>query len=142
MNAYFFHTAAQPLFGIYAPPRARVARDQAVLLCAPVGHEYVRTHWALRQLADRLTHAGFHLFRFDYSGLGDSWGDFESASVEQWLADTRTALGELIDTSGVRDVTILGVRLGATLAVRALQEQPVRRLVLWDPVVQGRAFVE
>ena len=141
MNAYFFHTAAEPLFGVYAPPAARADRDEAILICPPVAHEYTRCHWALRQLAERLALEGFHVFRFDYTGLGDSWGEFGQASVARWVDDVRTALAELADTAGVRQVTLLGLRLGATLALEAARGANVARLVLWDPVVRGSSFV-
>jgi pimeloyl-ACP methyl ester carboxylesterase len=142
MNAYFFHTAEQPLFGIYLPPRGRTDRGEGILLCPPIAHEYTRTHWALRQLGDHLAQAGFHVFRFDYSGLGDSWGDFTQGSVEQWRADVRTALTELEDNAGVKKINVLGLRLGATLACEVARQHPLHRLVMWDPIVSGRGYVD
>src|SRR5688572_20567272 len=86
-NAFFFGSAAQPLFGLYGPPQAQQDHDHAILLCAPVGHEYMRANWGLRLLGDHLIQAGYHVMRFDYSCLGDSWGTFEQARVGQWVAD-------------------------------------------------------
>jgi uncharacterized protein len=141
MQTYFFNTAQEPLYGIYRPPRARSGREDAVLLCPSIAHEYVRAHRALRQVADQLVQAGCHTFRFDPSGLGDSWGTFADASVARWRADLGTAIAELRDNSGVRRISLLGLRLGATLACAAARSNPARQLVLWDPVVQGGAFV-
>jgi alpha-beta hydrolase superfamily lysophospholipase len=142
MHPYFFHTAAEPLFGIYAPPRSPRPSDEAVLLCPPVGHEYGRAHWAMRQLASQLAQAGLHVFRFDYTGLGDSWGRFEDVSLARWTADVRTALAELAESAGVARVSVVGLRFGAALAFEAARQAPVDRLILWDPVVQGSAYLD
>ena len=142
MTPLFFHTAAQPLFGHYGPPTSHQDRDTGVLLCAPVGHEYMRTHWCLRLLAAELQRAGFHVFRFDHSFHGDSWGQFEEAAIDRWLADIQAAFQELVDNSGVRQVAAVGLRLGATLACAAGREIPLQHLILWDPVLDGRKYVE
>ena len=63
-TAFFFNSAAQPLFGLYGPPAAHQDLDCGVLLCGPVGHEYDRAHWELRLLGDHLIEAGFHVMRF------------------------------------------------------------------------------
>jgi uncharacterized protein len=141
-NAFFFGSAARPLFGLYGPPAPRHDLDHAVLLCGPVGHEYDRAHWGLRLLGDQLIDAGFHVMRFDYSCQGDSWGAFETASVPQWLEDIKTSLGELQDNANARHISIVGLRFGAALACAAATEIPVEHLVLCDPVLDGLAYVE
>lgn len=141
MNPLYFGSAARPLFGLYGPPRTRVDREEGIILCSPIGHEYIRTHWALRLLADQLLQEGYHVLRFDYSCQGDSWGAFEEATVEQWVADVKTAAEELADTSGVQKISAIGLRLGATLALEAARQGALHRLLLWDPVLDGRSYV-
>lgn len=141
-NAFFFGSAARPLFGLYGPPAAPRALDHGVLLCGPVGHEYDRAHWGLRLLGDQLIDAGFHVMRFDFSCQGDSWGAFEEASVEQWQDDIKAALGELQDNANARHISIVGLRMGAALACAAAVDVPVQHLVLCDPVLDGAAYVE
>jgi len=142
MTAFFFHDASAPLFGLYGPPCGDSDRAEAVLLCAATGHEYQRTHWCLRLLGEQFMRAGFHVFRFDYSGLGNSWGSFEQSTISRWVADVEAAVQELADTSGVRKLSVVGLRLGASLAYTAAREMPVHHLVLWDPILDGRAYVE
>lgn len=130
------------LLGIYHPS-AGPAKDSAVLLCPPILGEYMRTHACLRHLAGELASLGHHVLRFDYSGTGDSAGDVADASVADWVDDIRTAAGELQSITGVANVTLVGVRLGAALAFSAADESPgVRRLVLWDPVDDGAWYLE
>jgi alpha/beta superfamily hydrolase len=140
MNPFFFHTAAQPLFGLYGPPSNKKERGAAVLLCSPLGHEYIRTHWCLRLLAEELMRAGFHVLRFDFSCQGDSWGIFEEATVLQWTKDISTAVNELQETSGVSRLSVVGMRLGGTLVCNAAPD--VDQIILWDPIVKGNAYVQ
>ena len=66
-----FGPDGQQRLGIYHAPRASVAGEGGVVLCAPIGQEYMRTHRPLRQLALALADAGLHVLRFDYHGTGD-----------------------------------------------------------------------
>ena len=74
MIPMYFGSSARKLFGIYEAPMTGSAA-RGVVICPPWGQEYLRAHRALRLLATRLCNAGFHVFRFDYSGTGDSVGD-------------------------------------------------------------------
>lgn len=142
MNPFFFGTSARQLFGMYHPPRGELTRATGVVLCYPFGQEYMRSHRAFRQLANLLTKAGFPVLRFDYSGSGDSAGGSEEASLARWQEDIGTAIDELRDTAEVKQVALVGLRLGAALALRAAAARgDVSRLVLWDPIVDGAAYV-
>lgn len=103
----------------------------------------MRTHRALRQLALHLTKAGFDVLRFDFSGIGDSAGDNELASLLAWQADTALAIDELKDTANVKRVSVVGIRIGASVAYLATRERDdIDTVVLWDPVVHGKEYVD
>jgi uncharacterized protein len=137
MQLLHFGDPQRPLLGVHHP--AIGDRDAAVLICPPLGHEQVRSYRALRTLARQLAGEGFHVLRFDYTGQGDSAGRPQDADVAQWQRDARTALEELADLSGARRTTAVGLRLGGTIAATAGLR--VDHLVLWDPVVSGRAHL-
>ncbi|MCE2953016.1 MAG: alpha/beta fold hydrolase [Gemmatimonas sp.] len=141
MNALFFGSSDAPLYGVYHPPKARSGRRTGIVLCAPFGQEYMRSHRAFRQLALMLAKAGYHVFRFDYRGTGDSWGEGDAFTLEGAVADTGLAMEELRDTADVSEITLVGLRLGATVAALAAQEaDDLSHLVLWDPVVDGPSY--
>lgn|GEM_PF-887449 len=131
------------LVGIFHPP-ARQARDSHnVVLSYPMGQEYMRCHRAVRQLAVRLSDQGFPCLRFDYYGCGDSFGEHQDARLERWVADIHSAIDEVAARSGSKRHCLIGIRMGATLAALAAAERDdVVRLVLWNPVVDGRAHRE
>lgn len=142
MTPYFFGDSKSPLFGCYQPPAAAAARDHGVLLCSPIAQEYVRAHWAVRQLAAALSRAGFHVFRFDYTAVGDSACATGEASIARWREDIETAAEELRDNAGVRTLSLVGLRFGAALAVGAVNRLRPRDVVLWDPVVSGKKYLD
>jgi uncharacterized protein len=114
-----------------------------VLLCNPFGEEASRAHRTFRVLATQLERAGYAALRFDYSGTGDSVGDSGAASIDAWVGDIASAADRLRTASGVARVTVVGLRFGATLAMLASArgELRPRHLVLWDPVVDGAAYL-
>jgi len=141
MRAFFFGDGSRQRLAVHhdAP---RETSDTAVLICAPIGQEYIRTHWALRKMATELCRAGFPVLRFDYTGIGDSAGDLSEASVDMWTEDVCDAAEALRDACGASRVSILGLRFGAALAaLAAAGELKVKDLVLWDPVVSGAEYV-
>lgn len=143
MRVFHFGDSGRRLLGtLHAPARPR-PRPAGVLLCNPFGEEASRTHRTYRVLATTIERAGYAAMRFDYSGTGDSSGEAEDATIEAWVADVATAAAELQSTSATRRVVAAGVRLGATLAALATVRTGVRlrHLILWDPVVDGRAYL-
>jgi pimeloyl-ACP methyl ester carboxylesterase len=142
MNPLFFGDSERPLYGVYHPPRTRDPRDHGVVLCYPVGQEYMRAHRAFRQLATLLSKSGFPVLRFDYFGTGDSSGAADAGSFDQWLKDIGTAIDELKDNAGIEHVTLVGLRLGAALAAQVQAARTdVSNVVLWDPIVIGAAYL-
>jgi len=142
MNPYFFGSSARPLYGVHHPPRAREGAARGVVLCYPFGQEYMRGHRAFRQLANLLSRQGWHVLRFDYSGTGDSAGAGTEARAEEWLEDVGQAVDELKDAAGLRQVTLIGLRLGAALAtVATAHRNDIDRLILWDPVLRGADYL-
>lgn len=116
--------------------------DHAVVLCPPLGFEYTHSHRTLRHLADALAAQGIETFRLDYSGSGDSSGEpLDSGRPESWLADIEACMDAASRISGSERVSLIGLRMGASLAALVADRRPVHRLVLWSPVVVGRRYM-
>lgn len=142
MEAFFFGSSSSALYGVYHSPSAGRDRFEGIVMCYPFGQEYMRAHRAFRQLGDQLAKKGYHVLRFDYRGTGDSAGELEDVSPHDWLVDIETAVQELKDVSGVKKVSLLGLRLGGLLAGQvAADNANISRLILWDPVISGGAYI-
>ncbi|HLF25331.1 MAG TPA: alpha/beta fold hydrolase [Anaerolineae bacterium] len=140
-EAFYFGAPDSPLFGYYHAPAAG-PRALGLVLCHPMGHEYVRAHRAMGQLAIRLARAGFPALRFDYTGCGDSAGSDELGDIHRWQADITAAIDALRKHSGARSIGLIGLRLGAALAATvAAQRADIATVVLWEPIVEGQAYL-
>ncbi len=140
--ASYFGQAEKPLFGCFNGPRPGKARSTGIVICQPIGHEYVNSHRALRQLAVRLAAVDFPVLRFDYFGCGDSSGDATEARAAEWINNLGEAISEMRQHANVTNVCLIGLRLGASIALLGSQHSQVTTLVLWDPVVKGHAYLE
>lgn len=131
------------LYGCAHPPSGETEREMAAVLCNPLGLEYAYSHRAFLHLASRLAGQGFHVGRFEYFGTGDSGGDDEDASLNGWIGDISAAIEETRRSMRRRYIALIGLRLGAALALQAaVKRGDVSHLVLWDPIINGHEYFE
>jgi pimeloyl-ACP methyl ester carboxylesterase len=143
MKPFYFGAPDEPLFGCYHFPQGKHARSSAIVLCYPMGQEYIRAHRAYLRMATRLSNAGYHVLRFDYFASGDSSGQCEQARVDRWQDDIVNAIEEVRGRSGSEKVCLIGLRLGGTLALLTGAERlEVEGIVLWDPVIDGASYAD
>lgn len=143
MKIEFFGSSESQLLGTYHAARSIESR-KAIVVCPPVGQEYIRTHWALKLLAKQLSRKGIHALRFDYRGHGDSFGDIEDVeSIDEWKMDLSRAVDFLKQESGVSRVMLMGLRVGAALAAEVARERTdVHSLVSWEPIANGYDYLD
>jgi len=90
-----------------------------------------------------LNRVGYHVMRFDYWGTGDSAGEGDAVEVDQWLKDIGVAVDELRAFAAIESLSLVGLRLGATLASYfSRNRSDIDRVVLWDPVVSGDHYIQ
>jgi amino acid adenylation domain-containing protein len=135
----FFFGDESALYGALHGAAGAASRT-AVLVCGPLGHERLRAHFVLQQLARRLAKRGIACLRFDYFGCGDSLGEPEQATLAHWQRDIATAHRELQQRTGAERILGVGARLGATLLAAVADDLRFDRLVLWDPVRRGAEY--
>jgi amino acid adenylation domain-containing protein len=139
---YFENGNGRTLFGIYHAPNDAKPRPFSVLMCQPGPQEYQLAHRAFMALSEVLSQRGFHVLRFDWSGTGDSSGNAEDFSLDDWQHDVSRAAQELRDISGIDSMAAIGMRLGATLlALESARSLAFTKMVLWDPVVRGKTYM-
>lgn len=142
IEPFHFGTAETRLLGIYQPAQRENPGRCGVVLCYPMGREYLLAHRSFRQLANQLSQAGFPVLRFDFHGCGDSYGTSEEGSISHWLRDLSSAVVEMRKRSASRRICLVGLRLGATLAITSATERhDIDSMVLWNPVLSGAAFL-
>ncbi|MGH8816051.1 MAG: serine aminopeptidase domain-containing protein [Achromobacter pestifer] len=140
MMPFYFRAQDRRLFGVLhpadGPPRA------LVLMCPPLLHEHSRSYRFFSQLAGRLAGDGVACLRFDYHGTGDSEGEDQEFSPDLALADIAAAAAELRTRAGDQPLILMGIRASAPLVFHAADLAGADALWLWQPVVDGCAYVQ
>jgi hypothetical protein len=113
-----------------------------LVLAPPLLHEQPRSRRLLTELATAFSEAGVPCLRFDYFGTGDSAGGGEQLEFASMRRDLQYAAESLKLSSGVERVGVLAVR-GAALPVFSWIRDGglASLLVLWEPVVDGQAWL-
>jgi uncharacterized protein len=138
---FFFAGTGGELFAVLHRPAA--APIGGFAFCHPFGEEKLWTHRVFVTFARELTRRGYAVLRFDCRGNGDSAGEFKDASIDTALEDIGSAIAELRARSGVDKVSLLGLRLGATLAAVTAERRPdIDTLVLWAPIADGARYAQ
>jgi alpha-beta hydrolase superfamily lysophospholipase len=115
---------------------------QGVILCGALNHEMLPLYQSWHALAAMIAASGLPVLRFDYHGTGDSPGsDRDSRRVEAWLASIHAAARFMREQAGMETISLVGIRLGATLAALSAAEIAAERIVLLAPVVAGRGYI-
>lgn len=111
-----------------------------VLLLPSFGEEMNRCRAMVARQARELAAIGIGTLVVDPYGTGDSPGDFGESTWDRWREDYCHALSWL-RTNGQGCTTLWAARLGAVMASQiARDDGAVRRLVLWQPVVDAKSF--
>ena len=141
-EAVYFDSGDHRLFGWLHHPSGDFVATLGVIICKPFGYEAICSHRGIRGFAESLAAAGLPAMRFDYLGTGDS-AEIDPAAdqIEAWARDVAAAAAELRRRTGVPRVCLLGVRLGALLAMLAAAECAASGLVLISPVLSGRRYL-
>jgi uncharacterized protein len=142
MMPFFFGDADQPLYGVHHEPLGYSNRDTALLVCHSLGREYMRTHRGMMMFSEQMAQAGYHVLRFDYFATGDSYGLDGEGRLERWIDDIGVAGQEIKDLAGVEKLSLVGLRIGASLAYLAAARGYIENLIMWDPVIDGADYIK
>ena len=141
-NPRFVTVDGDPLFTVLHSP-SQPARH-GVVLCHPFGEEKLWSHRVFVTFARELASRGAAVLRFDFRGEGDSGREFIESDVDTRIADVHAAIAALREACpSLEAVTLVGLRFGGSIAaLAASQRDDVGRLVIWDPVPDGAAYMQ
>ncbi len=128
-----FHAAA----AVANPQR----RYHPTLLVPSLFEERKSAYAALRRLAERLAAAGHATLRFDYRGSGESGGDPAKRRWQHLAEDVAVARKTLARLAEARDSVLIGLRLGATLALQETIRVGGEAVIALAPIVKGASQV-
>ncbi|MBI3899541.1 MAG: alpha/beta hydrolase [Gammaproteobacteria bacterium] len=138
-RGFFDNRRGKKLF--YAA-HGRPGAGSAWLFCNPFLEEKTFSHPAYVSLARTIAANGGFAVRFDYEGDGDSDGEYDSLGLGDWVADVEAVAAFAQQRWNVTAPALFGLRLGAAVACMAAARIGSTRLLLWEPVVNGGAYLE
>jgi exosortase A-associated hydrolase 2 len=129
------------LLGFLHLPSSETVKP-AILYCHPFADEMNLSHRVTVETARLLTENGHPVLRFHMSGCGDSEGELDEVTIDDWEQDIAKAVEWLKDTLKTNLYGLWGLRLGGGLAL--LHEMKFRTasfLILWQPVVAFSEYI-
>lgn len=141
-QAFFLPLRRGRRFCIQYVPDGASERRGAILYVHPFAEEMNKSRRMAALQARAFAEAGWTVLQVDLFGCGDSEGDFDEASWEQWLADAADAATWLRGQTG-RMPWLWGLRLGCLLARQVVDRAPATPgLVLWQPSMSGKQSLQ
>ena len=142
---FFENKTNRRLFGILHECDAKKAErlcGAAIIYCHPLFEEKLHSHRVMVNFARYAANRGIHVLRFDYFGDGESEGFFEEASISSRISDIFAAIRIAEDRLQASKIFLLGLRLGATLALLASgNHEMVAGIAAWSPIIKGKEYI-
>jgi exosortase A-associated hydrolase 2 len=135
------HRAAGQRFCIYHRPHTGVARA-AIVYVHPFGEEMNKARRMASLQSRALSSDGFAILQMDLLGCGDSSGDFEDATWDDWVSDVLDAAHWLQERHDA-PIWFWGLRAGCLLAVDAASRHDAAvNFLLWQAPASGRSQLQ
>jgi hypothetical protein len=128
-RAGYFPVSGAHLYTVLHEAEKPVAR---VLLVGPFASERHNSYLPWVRWARSLASENMEVLRYDYRGIGESTGDFEQMTFEDWSQDVRLLSAWLADRAPQVPLVLHGLGMGAVLAGRAFDGGIGDALLLWS----------
>ncbi|MEN5086515.1 hypothetical protein ABE426_08600 [Sphingobacterium faecium] len=134
ISQHFFKGHLTDLFGALFIPDVQV-HSWGYLVCHPFAEEKKSGQKTLVDLSRRLAAQGNSVLMFDFQGCGDSGGSIAQTTIRDWQLNISHAIDFLKQKTGLKKITLIGLRSAATLLLSpAVDKKYVKKLLLLEPV--------
>jgi exosortase A-associated hydrolase 2 len=139
-EAFHLPVAGGQCFAVYrAPPTDALG---AMLHLPAFGDEMNKSRAMTARAARAFVHAGIAVLQVDWQGCGDSTGEHRDATLSRWVADAQAALAWLLARNpGTSSPWLWALRAGALLVDPLIGDRSDVPLLLWQPVVSGKHYL-
>lgn len=108
---------------------------KAIIICHGLIGSRVGVDRLFVKTGQRLAKENYLVFRFDYSGCGESTGIYGSYSMPELMEQTKTVINYAASLPYVEELILLGHSLGgATALLTANRDQRIQTLIQWAAV--------
>jgi len=135
------HTDSQQLSGVlHIPDCNKDEKRPAIVICHGFISSKVGQHRLFVTLARNLCLAGYAVLRFDFSGCGESSGEYRDVTITQQIEETIKAI-DFLEKQPEIDLTqiiLIGHSLGGAIAASvAASDRRIHQLILLSPVANA-----
>ena len=116
-------------------------REVGWVICHSFGMEQTYLQPLEVAVARSLVANGFPVLRFQGRGYGDSDAPIEEVGLESHVADAADAFRAMMSAGGVARLGLIGARFGGAVAALVADRLGASALVLLDPAVSGKAYL-
>jgi uncharacterized protein len=113
----------------------RNLRYPLVIICHGFTGSRIGVDRLFVKAADHLTGEGYLVLRFDYSGCGESPGDYGKSGLDELVDQTFSVIdfAEKLEFADPMSISLLGHSLGGAVAVlAAAKDERIRKLMIWS----------
>ncbi|HEV8421389.1 MAG TPA: alpha/beta hydrolase [Actinomycetota bacterium] len=135
-----FPIGGRPGIGVISLPTGR-RRDLGWVICHSFGTEQSNLQPLEVASARSLAGQGFPVLRYHARGYGESHAPIEEVGLDSQVADAMDACTALLSATNVPAVGLLGARFGGTVAALVADRIDAKAVVLWDPALSGKAYL-
>ena len=123
------------------PVNSVKGNHRAVIFVPPLAEEMNRSKRMYVLCARLLANSGIHAVIFDYSGTGDSSGEWGEFGYTDWIHDIQHVYAHC--TTFADNINFVALRFGALILSDVIQQSTYKdgRCVFWDPVENGEVLV-
>ena len=127
-------------FAVHRAPRDEA---RATMLHLPAfGDEMNKARAMTARCSRALAQRGVAVVQVDWQGCGDSTGEHRDGTLARWLANAHSALAWIRDRHpGTPATWLWALRAGALLVAPLTQRRTDVPLLLWQPVVNGKQYL-
>lgn len=121
---------------LHLPKHRREAIPLLIFVHGFVGSK-VGEHRLFVKAARYFTERGYGVFRFDFSGCGESDGDYAGVTLTNQLQEVQDVVDYLSLIRGIdkHRITLVGHSMGGAVAsLTAASDLRIKQLILWSPV--------
>jgi hypothetical protein len=129
-HAGYFEVPGAHLYAVLHEVEQPTAR---VLLVGPFASERHNTYIPWVRWARFLAERNIEVLRYDYRGIGESTGDLQEMTFEDWSQDVKLLSDWLAARRPKAPLILHGLAMGAVLAGRAFDEGIGDGLLMWSP---------
>ncbi len=138
---FFLPSSLGQIFAVYHKPIGATTIWGNVLVVPPFNEEMNRCRSMVTIQAQALARLGVGTLVIDLYGTGESDGEYGDSRWNIWCENVHQGI-EWLDSQSGGCSGLLGIRLGAPLTLRVVQQdQNKRALIFWQPVVDGKTYL-